>query len=225
MENIYAFVPCRKGSKRIINKNTKKFANSSLLEIKLNQLINIKEISKIIISTDDEKVIEIAKKMNNDKFIIEKREDYYASDECSNEEFIKYFCKKFNFKGHLLWTHVTSPFIDEKVYTRAIKEYLKNLNKYDSLVSANVLKEYLWNSESKAINYDDIDGKRPKSQNLEEIYAINSAIFLIDFSLMRKYNSRFWKTPYIFKNTKIEWREIDWQEDFDIGEILRNFFN
>ena len=38
---ITAIIPVRKGSQRVKNKNKKKFANSSLLEIKIKQLLTI----------------------------------------------------------------------------------------------------------------------------------------------------------------------------------------
>ena len=38
-----AIIPVREGSQRVKNKNIKPFANSSLLEIKIHQMLRIKE--------------------------------------------------------------------------------------------------------------------------------------------------------------------------------------
>ena len=43
-KKIIALVPCRSGSERIKNKNTKRFSNSSLFEIKIKQLINVQAL-------------------------------------------------------------------------------------------------------------------------------------------------------------------------------------
>ena len=49
-KKIVAIVPVRKGSKRIKNKNFKKFASSNLLEIKLKSLKKVNLIDQIIVS-------------------------------------------------------------------------------------------------------------------------------------------------------------------------------
>ena len=59
-KKIVAIVPVRKGSKRIKNKNFKKFANSNLLEIKLKSLKKVNLIDQIIVSTDSPIAIKIA---------------------------------------------------------------------------------------------------------------------------------------------------------------------
>ena len=48
----------------IKNKNLKSFAGSSLLEIKINQLKRIKDIDEIIVSSDSELMMSVAKKKN-----------------------------------------------------------------------------------------------------------------------------------------------------------------
>ena len=50
--NIIAMVPVRAGSTRVPNKNTRKFSNTSLLELKLKVLKNVSGITQIIVSTD-----------------------------------------------------------------------------------------------------------------------------------------------------------------------------
>ena len=63
-KKIVAIVPVRKGSKRIKNKNFKKFASSNLLEIKLKSLKKVNLIDQIIVSTDSPIAIKIAVKYN-----------------------------------------------------------------------------------------------------------------------------------------------------------------
>ena len=54
---IKAVLLCKK-SQRLRNKNIRKFANFNfgLLELKIKQLLKVKLINEIIISTDDEKI-------------------------------------------------------------------------------------------------------------------------------------------------------------------------
>ena len=117
----------RKGSQRVKNKNIRDFSGvvGGLTYIKLSQLLEVKEITTIIVSTDDEKVKEIAKSFNSNKIVIDDRPSNLASSNTSTDDLIKYVPSIIN-KGAVLWTHVTSPFIDSSAYSQAIKCYLNN---------------------------------------------------------------------------------------------------
>ena len=74
------FLPCRASSQRIKNKNIKKFSNKKfgLFEIKIHQLLLVANIRNIIVSTNDKKIINYLKKINNKKIIIDIRIKNYA---------------------------------------------------------------------------------------------------------------------------------------------------
>ena len=76
MKKIIAVVPVRKGSERVKNKNFKKFSNKNLLIYKILTLKKVKNLDDIIINTDSDKAISIAKKLGVSFF---RREDYFAS--------------------------------------------------------------------------------------------------------------------------------------------------
>ena len=88
---ITVFLPCRAGSVRIPDKNTKPFANveGGLLELKIKQLLRIKSVDKIILSTNDLKVIKIAENISN-KIIIDNRPEELALSSTSTDSLIKY---------------------------------------------------------------------------------------------------------------------------------------
>ena len=56
---INVFLPCKKNSTRVKNKNKRKFANVhyGLLKIKIDQLLKCKFINKIYLSTDSDLMI------------------------------------------------------------------------------------------------------------------------------------------------------------------------
>ena len=56
---INCFLPCRKGSERVVQKNTRKFGKYEfgLTELKLKQLLDTPEIDSVILSTDDDEVL------------------------------------------------------------------------------------------------------------------------------------------------------------------------
>lgn len=220
-EKITVLVPCRAGSQRIPNKNTKSFADSSLLTIKLNQLLELKNIDKIIVSTDDQKVKDICRQYSNEKIVVHDREPYYASSECSNDEFIKYFADNLVIKGHLLWTHVTSPFCTTDTYQRAINKYFSLMDENDSLVSVDKIQSYIWKKDGSILNYNiKKQGRWTKTQDMESVFLINSAIFLLPFKLMKEKRDRVGDNPYFFPVNQLESFDIDCPEDFVLAEKI-----
>ena len=67
--SVTAFLPCRSGSTRVKDKNIKLFAGYKLglFEIKVNQLVNARNISRVIISTDVGEALEFLDNFNNEK--------------------------------------------------------------------------------------------------------------------------------------------------------------
>lgn len=220
MKEVIAFLPMRKGSQRVKNKNIREFSNreGGLCRIKLEQLLKVKNIDKIIVSTDDIEVKNIARSLNHDKIIIDDRPDNLASSDTSTDELINYVPSIID-KGVVLWTHVTSPFVDEKIYSAAIEHYFKNLDTNDSLMSVTKIQKFLWDKNG-AINYDREKEKWPRTQTIEPLYEINSGIFLADVNIYLDLKDRIGKNPYLFVLDEKEAFDIDWENDFKMAEIL-----
>ena len=62
--NILGVIPARGGSKEIKNKNLKKICNKSLLQITIENANKSKYLSKLILSSDSDKIIKHLKKFN-----------------------------------------------------------------------------------------------------------------------------------------------------------------
>ena len=56
-----AIIPVRAGSTRLKNKNVAPFAGTNLLVNKINQLKQVKEITKIVVSSDSDLMLEMAR--------------------------------------------------------------------------------------------------------------------------------------------------------------------
>ena len=59
---ITAVIPIRSGSQRVKDKNLRPFANTTLMENKINSLLQVPELDSIIVNTNSEEGIEIVKK-------------------------------------------------------------------------------------------------------------------------------------------------------------------
>ena len=216
------FLPCRKGSQRVPKKNIKSFAGykNGLVELKLKQLNNVNEIDCIVLSTDDEQIIKFANSLNNSKIKVHKRESSLASNEASTDNLVSHALSLIP-KGDILWTHVTSPFINSKLYRDIIKKYFSVLNKeYDSLMTVTSIRSFLWNYKG-PINYSRRIEKWPRTQTLNPLFEVNSGIFLANAEIYKKENDRIGSKPFLYELNKFEGFDIDENEDFEIANILK----
>ena len=212
-KNLVAVVTVRKGSPRVKNKNFKLFAKKNLLIHKIEVLKKINELDDIIINTDSSKAISIAKKLKVNFF---KREDYYASSECSNSEFWSNIAKHTDSK-YIMFTHCTNPMIKENTYSDFIKIFLKNKDKFDSFNSVSEVKEFLF-KKKKPINFNPT--KTPNSQNLPDIVKLNFAINILLTKQMHKTKTLIGKKPYFYKLNQVEGYDINTPLEFSFAEHL-----
>jgi len=217
---VNVFLPMRAGSERIPNKNTKSFSgiDGGLCLIKLKQLLKCKLINKIIVSTDDIKVMDICNGFVSDRIKVIRRPSTLASSETSTDELIKYVPEIMP-NGHILWTHVTSPFIDANVYDRIIQTYFKNIGAHDSLMTVTKLKKFFW-SNLGPINYDPSVEKWPRTQTIKPLWEVNSGAFLAKKNIYETHMDRIGSNPYMFElNQEISF-DIDWPIDFLVAEAI-----
>ncbi|MEH6991080.1 acylneuraminate cytidylyltransferase family protein [Cytobacillus firmus] len=224
--SIIAFVPCRKGSQRVKQKNIKRFADieGGLTRIKMQQLLECDRIDRIVISTDDEEVIKICEKVlsgTSKSYEIDRRPKELATSETSTDDLIKYVGDLIP-EGNILWTHVTSPFINADIYADAITVYQqsKQEKRADSLLTVTKHQKFYWNSDSNPINYDRSIEKWPRTQTMDPIYELNSGIFLCDASIYRNLKDRVGKKPVMYELKERHALDVDWEEDFELAEIL-----
>ncbi len=220
MNKVIAFLPMRKGSQRVKNKNTKDFSciKGGLTFIKISQLLKVESIYKIIITTNDRKVKDIALSFQSKKIILDDRAECLASSSTSTDDLIKYIPSIIK-NEVVLWTHVTSPFVDENLYKRMIENYFKHSDANDSLMSVTKIQKFLW-SNDRPMNYSKSKEKWPRTQTIEPIYEINSGAFIADIKIYQKLNDRIGNKPYLYELSVKQAFDIDWEEDFKMAEIL-----
>ena len=56
---ITAVIPIRSGSQRVKDKNLRPFVNTTLMENKIEMLLNVPELDAIVVNTNSEHAIEI----------------------------------------------------------------------------------------------------------------------------------------------------------------------
>lgn len=217
------FIPTRKGSERVKNKNTKPFAGieGGLVENKIKQILETKLVDEIIFSSNDEQCISIAEKFRDQRMRIVKRPEELCLSTTNLQDLICYV-PTITDADHILWGHVTTPLCGADQYDAGIKLYLEKLNEnYDSLIGVTELKNFLLNKEGRLIN-NTTNIPWPRTQDLEALYPINHTMFLAKREVYVKQKNRIGQKPVLHIMDELHSFDIDWPDDFVIAEIMYN---
>ena len=141
-----------------------------------------------------------------------------SSSFTSTDDLIKYVPEVMP-DGHILWTHVTSPFISPDIYCEIINKYFKNLDRFDSLMTVTKLQKFIWN-DTKPVNYDRSIEKWPRTQTIEPLWEVNSGAFLTSKTIYQENIDRIGNKPYLFELSDEIAFDIDWLPDYKIAEAL-----
>ena len=214
MKKIVAVIPVRKGSQRVKNKNFKKFNNKNLLIYKILTLKKVKYLDDIIVNTDSDKAISIAKKLGVSFF---KRDSYFASSKCPNSDFWANIATTTKSR-YILFTHCTNPLINFQTYQKTIKIFFSlNLKKYNSLNTVSDVKEFLF-LKNKPINFN--LNKAPNSQNLPPLVKLNLAINILSTDYMKNNRTIIGNKPFFYKLDQVEGHDINTEYEFQFAEYL-----
>lgn len=220
-ENVAFFLPTRKGSERVIDKNTRPFAGikGGLVENKVKQLLETKLIDEIIFSSNDETCMAVAERFRDSRLrIVERPKDLCLST--TNLQDLICYVPTITDADHILWGHVTTPLCGADQYDAGIKLYFDKLCEgYDSLVGVTELKNFLLNREGKLIN-NTTDIPWPRTQDLEALYPINHTMFLAKREVYTEQKNRIGRKPVLHIMDELHSFDIDWPDDFAIAEIM-----
>lgn len=214
---ITAFLPCRAGSERVKNKNTRPFGacQMGLIELKLRQLRDAREIDSIVVSTDDPKIWAYASNFPN--VSVYRRAPELCVNTTSTDELVSHAAELIP-DGHILWTHVTSPFITAVWYDAMIRPRWYQRG-YDSLMSVRRVQKFIWQNDA-PLNYDRSSERWPRTQTLKPVYEITSGVFLASAETYRKRGDRIGRNPFLFEVDAVAGIDVDTKTDFAIAESL-----
>ena len=127
MDKCLAVIPARGGSKRIPKKNIKDFHGKPLIAYSIETAIKSDLFDKVIVSTDDEEIANIAKKYGAEIPFIRPKElaDDYTGTMAVTNHAIKYFKSVGENFDYVCTIYATAPFLQIK-YLKEGFEKLKN---------------------------------------------------------------------------------------------------
>ena len=222
-KDISVIIPVREGSSRIKNKIFLPFYNGmNILEWKINQVKQFHSNDRIFISSNSIKVRSIAENMG---VCFLEREDYLSVGHLASfSEVITGIVKKIP-TSHFAWITVVVPLMSPAEYKAAFEKYLSLVvkeKKFDSLVTVNLLKEYLW-SEKSPLNYE-ANRNHTISQQLPNIYRVTNGLYVRDCKSTLADGYFLGSNPLKFTVSKIAGIDMDEQEDYEIALALKSLY-
>lgn len=205
MNTITAIIPVRAGSTRLKNKNIAPFAGTNLLVNKINQLKQVPEVTRIIVSSDSDLMLEMAKAAGADTH---KRAPEYCDEKTKTfGEVVRHIAESVD-GDDILWATCTSPLVFPKDYRAAINAYYPALEQgYDSLMSVESFKRYIWTEEG-PLNYE-LGLKHVPSQKLPTMYFVTDGILIAPRKKMIEWSYFHGRNPFKFIVDKRTGCDID----------------
>ncbi len=219
LNKFLAIIPARAGSKGVKNKNRTIFGNKPLIFWTINEALKSKFINKIIISSDDKKILSFKNNFNSKKVIFLERKKILATDTSlifdTLSEILDTYRK--NYKSFIL-LQPDSPLRKKIDIDKSINTYLNK--KALSCVSVTKTKKppdlYYKINKNKFLINKFINNSPPRNkQDYEYFYEINGAIYISN--IMQYYKSQ----SFISKKTCTYEMPIERSVDIDSYYDLR----
>ncbi len=217
-----AIIPARGGSKRLPRKNVLNLCGKPLLAHTIEAGLNSEHIDKVIVTSDDNEILEISEEFGAD---IIKRPPDLASDTAMTFDAIKHCIENIEEKyDYIVLLQATSPLRNSKNIDEAI-ELLETKNADAVLSVCKMDHSPLWsNTLSDSLSMSDFlkdEVLNKRSQDLEEYYRLNGAIYICKTDKLLKEKSFFLKKNiFAYKMDRESSVDIDEKIDFKIAEFL-----
>lgn len=224
---MFAIIPARGGSKGLPGKNKMLLNGKPLISYTIEAAIKAKNISEVIVSTDDEKIAEISKEYGACVPFI--RPDYLSGDDAGAVDVylhaIEYLIKERNEKVDKFSVLLpTAPLRNDKHIDEAImifeREHAYSLI---SVCEAEIPPSwyYIVNGNRRLINagFDESKALSNRQDN-RQYYVPNGAIYILDYEGLKNSRTYYSKNtiPYIMRHE--DSIDIDSLIDFQFAEFL-----
>lgn len=218
MSKSLGFIPLRKGSKGILNKNTKRFVGRPLFSWVLDAAI-LSQLDEIIVYTDDDHLIEfIAKEYHwTSKVKALLRSDLSATDTASTEMAILEFDESYNYDFDLLCLlQATSPFTTSNDINAALNKLVNE--DFDSVLSVVKTHRFVWDESGTPFNYDVFN--RPRRQDFNGLLIENGAVYVTKSEALKVSKNRISGSIGLLEMHEDTYHEIDSASDWVLLENL-----
>lgn len=227
-KNFLAIIPARADSKRIPNKNLQLIGNKPMIQFTLEAAISLLQKSNILISSNDIKVHNIAKKLGlNVPFI---RPYSLSTDTATTSSVIshaiQWYKKEYKFiPDNLILLQPTSPFRTANDIKKSIEQFI--YSKKNTLVSACIPMQhpgdFLYednNKKFRRLKIIKLKKNINKEKKYPKMYFIDGGIYISKTTQFIETGDMIGKDPDIFLTTQLHAIDIDTPFDLDLARII-----
>lgn len=222
-KKVLAIIPARGGSKGLPRKNIIDLAGKPLIAWTIEASVNSKYITKTIVSSDSNEILEVAK---NYGVHILKRPAEFASDLSSSEVVVKHTIDNSEEKyEYIVLLQPTSPLRDTFEIDKAFEKLfsseataLISVCEYDN----KILKAFKENESGYIEGISNNKFPFMRRQDLPNTYISNGAIYIIKVEEFLKNNSFFTDKTISFIMDEIKSLDIDTKKDLEEVEKYIN---
>ena len=216
MNQFAALIPMRQHSQRVPGKNYRLLAGKPLYQHIISTLLDVPEISTIVVDTDSESIIEgLGRDFPRVQVI--NRPEHLRGDDIPMNSILLYDTSQVT-ADFYLQTHCTNPLLRAKTVSEAIQAFLTNYPKHDSLFSVTRLQARLYDAQGRALNHD--PAVLLQTQDLPPIYEENSCVYIFTREDLVRRRNRLGERPLMFAMDADEAWDIDEELDFAIADFL-----
>lgn len=213
---ILSIIPARSGSIRIKNKNLQKIGNHSLIYYTIKSSLRSK-VSRTIVSTDNEQIAKIAKKLGAEVPFIRPKKFAHSKSKSIDvvQHCIKFLQKKENyFPDFVVYLQPTSPFRTYTEINNGLKKII--ISNFNSLAGVTKIEQHpFWIFTKSAQNrlkpFLKMKHRPERSQDLPNLYHINGALFITKTDFLRKSS-----TKHLLDLQNLLGMEMNFISSFDI---------
>jgi len=226
-KKILAIVPARAGSKRLPGKNSKIICNKPLVQWTIEAALGCEEITEVFVSTDCEKIAEIANECGCDVPFL--RPDSISGDTATAIDVVKHTMAYMNSQrknfDYIVWLQPTSPLRTSQDIKGAISTLVeKNASSIISVCECE--HSPLWTNklgEGGSMEHflSQFLKQNPRSQALPTYYRLNGAIYIAEVKPLLEQGTFYLSEnlfAYIMNSESSV--DIDHRLDFKLAEIL-----
>lgn len=217
-------IPARGGSKRIPRKNVRKLNGHPLISYTINAAKQSDVFSKIIVSTDDPEIKEVALM---EGVSVDDRPERMATDIATKVQVVKEFIERTNaIKDFDVVTAMlpTCPFRTSSdvigAFTNFVEEdscdFLVGVTEYEFPIQ---LALKLGQGNLVSMNFEN-GYKTTRSQNIEKMYHPNGAIYMATIKAFLEKETFFNEKMISYKMPAIRSFDIDYPYQFEMAELL-----
>ncbi|HEC1788300.1 TPA: pseudaminic acid cytidylyltransferase [Campylobacter lari] len=226
MKNL-CIIPARGGSKRIPRKNIVDFLGKPLIAYSIESALKSEIFDDVIISSDDDEIIEVALKYGAKAPFVRKKElsDDYANSTAVIQDAIIMLEKQDKFYENVCCLYATAPLIDEFILQKAFEQFNQENCKF--LFSAcefeYPIQRAFYLNEKHQVHMFEEKYYASRSQDLIKAYHDGGAFYFGKKEAWLEENFMFkpYSKAFLLPRNKI--CDIDTFEDLEFAKILYQF--